>query len=95
MKVSHGYRPYIIAKHRFQSKQTFLHEHCKFFFVELAGTTKIKNLDDNIGGLAVKLTEEELKEISDAVPIDEVSGQREMDALAKYSWKFADTPLKC
>lgn len=66
-----------------------------FFFVELAGTTKIKNLDDNIGGLAVKLTEEELKEISDAVPIDEVSGQREMDALAKYSWKFADTPLKC
>lgn len=64
------------------------------FFVEIAGTTKVQNLDNNIGALAVKLTEEDLKEISDAVPIDKVSGQREMDVLAKYSWKFADTPSK-
>ncbi|KAJ0093928.1 hypothetical protein Patl1_25289 [Pistacia atlantica] len=62
--------------------------------VPIPGTTKLKNLDSNIGALAVKLTEEDLKEISDAVPIDKVSGQRDMDAMANYSWKFADTPSK-
>ncbi|KAJ0035610.1 hypothetical protein Pint_24737 [Pistacia integerrima] len=62
--------------------------------VPIPGTTKLKNLDSNIGALAVKLTEEDLKEISDAVPIDKVSGQRDMDVMANYSWKFADTPSK-
>uniref|UniRef100_A0A2N9EEH9 NADP-dependent oxidoreductase domain-containing protein n=1 Tax=Fagus sylvatica TaxID=28930 RepID=A0A2N9EEH9_FAGSY len=37
----------------------------------IPGTSKIKNLDNNIGSLKVKLTEEHLKEISDAVPIEE------------------------
>lgn len=112
MKWSHSCQTQDIAKQNFESKQSFLHEHIINFFVEIAGTTKIKNLDvknifidtagttkvknldNNIGALAVKLTEEDLKEISAAVPIDKVSGQREMDVLAKYSWKFAYTPSK-
>ncbi|GMN46779.1 hypothetical protein TIFTF001_015966 [Ficus carica] len=42
----------------------------------------------------VKLTKEDLKEISDAVPTDEVAGEREHPAMAKYVWKFANTPPK-
>ncbi|KAF2284621.1 hypothetical protein GH714_028264 [Hevea brasiliensis] len=54
------------------------------------GTIKIKNLKDNIGALRVKLTKEELKEISDAVPPNEVAGFR--TAHTQYTWKFANTP---
>ncbi|KAK5844102.1 hypothetical protein PVK06_000237 [Gossypium arboreum] len=50
-----------------------------------------KNIKDNVGSLALKLTQEHLKEIRDAVPIDDVSGTRE---VASYAWKFADTPVK-
>ncbi|XP_011004263.1 PREDICTED: probable aldo-keto reductase 1 [Populus euphratica] len=58
--------------------------------VPIPGTTKIKNMYDNIGSLQVKLTKEDLKEISDAVPINEVAGVR--SALFHLTWKFADTP---
>ncbi|GAB4851032.1 hypothetical protein Ancab_030330 [Ancistrocladus abbreviatus] len=60
--------------------------------IPIPGTTKIRNLDNNIGCLALKLTEEDLKEISDAVPVDEVSGDPTLPAVAKYSYKFANTP---
>ncbi|KAK1592069.1 hypothetical protein Q3G72_018763 [Acer saccharum] len=60
----------------------------------LAWTTKVKNMVNNIGALAVKLEEEDLKEISDVVPVDGVSGSRELDVLAKFCWKLADTPSK-
>ncbi|PON73859.1 Aldo/keto reductase/potassium channel subunit beta [Parasponia andersonii] len=63
-------------------------------FVPIPGTTKIKNLDDNIGSVGVKLTEEDLKEISDAVPIEEVAGDRTYQSLISSSWKFANTPQK-
>ncbi|KAJ9154261.1 hypothetical protein P3X46_027616 [Hevea brasiliensis] len=62
--------------------------------VPIPGTTKVKNLDNNIGSLTVKLAEEDLKEISDAVHINEVSGSREMPVLAKYNWRIANTPPK-
>ncbi|KAJ9176978.1 hypothetical protein P3X46_012235 [Hevea brasiliensis] len=58
--------------------------------VPIPGTTKIKNLKDNIGALRVSLTKEELKEISDAVPPNEVAGFR--TAHTRYTWKFANTP---
>lgn len=58
------------------------------------GTTKIKNLNDNIGSMKVKLTAKDLKEISDAVPIEEVAGDRTYDFLLKSSWTFANTPPK-
>ncbi|MCD7466370.1 hypothetical protein HAX54_002994 [Datura stramonium] len=60
--------------------------------VPIPGTTKIKNLHDNIGSVRVKLTEEDVKELSDAVPIGEVAGQRIGEALYKTSYKFSITP---
>lgn len=60
----------------------------------IAGTTKIKNLESNIGSLAIKLRPEELKEISDAVPVDQVGGEREHAILSKYAYRVANTPLK-
>lgn len=41
----------------------------------------------------MKLTKEDLKEISNAVPSEEVAGDRDISSLSKYSWKFANTPL--
>ncbi|WOG88222.1 hypothetical protein DCAR_0207456 [Daucus carota subsp. sativus] len=61
--------------------------------VPIPGTTKIKNLHNNLGSLRIKLSADDLKEISDAVPINEVSGSRAGEALLKISWKFANTPL--
>lgn len=60
----------------------------------IPGTTKIKNLDSNIGSLKVKLTEEDLKEICDVVPINEVAGGVLPDSLNQFTWKFANTPPK-
>jgi hypothetical protein len=48
----------------------------------------------SIGSLALKLTPEDLKEICDAVPINEVAGEREMALVAQYSWKVPNTPSK-
>jgi diketogulonate reductase-like aldo/keto reductase len=56
------------------------------------GTTKVKNLDDNIGAVKVKLSKEDLKEISAAVPAGEVAGSRVMGILEPYSWRVANTP---
>ncbi|KAK9293354.1 hypothetical protein L1049_021346 [Liquidambar formosana] len=58
----------------------------------IPGTTKIKNLDDNIGSIGVKLTKEDLEEISDAVPVHEVAGARSFDFVASLNWNFANTP---
>lgn len=60
--------------------------------VPIPGTTKIKNLHDNIGSVRVKLTEEDVNELSDAVPASEVAGQRIGEALYKSSYKFSITP---
>lgn len=76
--------------------------HCKlyahlliiFTFSFLTGTTKVNNLAKNIGSSAVKLTEWDLKEISDAIPIEEVGGGREYEVFSKYTWMFANTPQK-
>nr|CAD1819793.1 unnamed protein product [Ananas comosus var. bracteatus] len=58
----------------------------------IPGTTKIKNLDNNIGSLKVKLTEEDVKEIRDAVREEEVVGLR--TAFESSTWKYANTPRK-
>lgn len=62
-------------------------------FLPFLGTTKPKHLDEDIGALRVKLTEEDLKEITDAVPVNEVAGCRMFDAYYRATYKFADTPL--
>ncbi|KAL8121781.1 putative aldo-keto reductase 1 [Apium graveolens] len=62
--------------------------------VPIPGTTKTKNLDANIGSLGVKLSNEDVKEISNAIPADEVNGDREMSILSGYCYKLIITP-KC
>ncbi|XWS58333.1 hypothetical protein CRYUN_Cryun08bG0025000 [Craigia yunnanensis] len=60
----------------------------------IPGTTKTKNLDSNIDSLKVKLTEEDLKEITDVILINQVAGPRAPDRIFQFSWKFANTPPK-
>ncbi|RZS26178.1 hypothetical protein BHM03_00059484, partial [Ensete ventricosum] len=55
-------------------------------------TTKLRNLDDNIGSLKVKLTEDDLKEISDAVREEEVAGYRSHRSFESVTWKYTNTP---
>ncbi|KAG6662078.1 perakine reductase-like [Carya illinoinensis] len=62
--------------------------------VPIPGTTKVRNLDNNIGSLSVKLSEDDLNEICDAVPIDEVVGARQIAALSHQAWNFANTPSR-
>ncbi|XP_074570346.1 putative aldo-keto reductase 1 [Curcuma longa] len=62
--------------------------------VPIPGTTKMKNLDENIGSLKVKLTEDDLKEISEALPVDEFAGDRAIGPFASYVWQLANTPPK-
>ncbi|PQQ05653.1 perakine reductase-like [Prunus yedoensis var. nudiflora] len=62
--------------------------------VPIPGTTKIKNLDDNIGSFSVTLTKEDIKEISDTIPLDAVAGKNVADNFISCSWKFANTPAK-
>uniref|UniRef100_A0A368UGG3 NADP-dependent oxidoreductase domain-containing protein n=1 Tax=Glycine max TaxID=3847 RepID=A0A368UGG3_SOYBN len=57
-------------------------------------STGVKNLDQNIGALSLKLTESDLREISEAVPIDEVAGTRHYYGSASFSWTVANTPPK-
>ncbi|RVW38080.1 putative aldo-keto reductase 1 [Vitis vinifera] len=63
--------------------------------VPIPGTTKIKNLNDDIGTFALKLTKDDLKEISDAVPVDEIVGSRTFENAGHLSWNSLDytTPL--
>ncbi|BAT82868.1 hypothetical protein LR48_Vigan07g276900 [Vigna angularis] len=60
----------------------------------IPGTTKIKNLDQNIGGVSLKLAESELREISEAVPIDGVAGNRHYYGSSSFAWTIANTPPK-
>ncbi|KAJ8765816.1 hypothetical protein K2173_015677 [Erythroxylum novogranatense] len=62
--------------------------------VPIPGTTKTKNLENNIGSLTMKLTEEDLQEIGDAVPSAEIGGQREFGPFANYMYKLANTPKR-
>lgn len=60
--------------------------------VPIPGTTKIPNLNENIGAISVELTPEELKEVAAAVPEHEIAGDRYNEALAKQTWKSVTTP---
>ncbi|XP_021891255.1 probable aldo-keto reductase 1 [Carica papaya] len=62
--------------------------------VPIFGTTKLKNMEENIVSVRIKLTEDEQKEISDAVPLHEVAGGRSYASVDRLSWKFANTPPK-
>ncbi|KHN17372.1 Putative aldo-keto reductase 1 [Glycine soja] len=58
------------------------------------GTTKIKNLNQNMEALTVKLSEKDPREISEAVPIGDVASGRYYYGLDHFSWKYANTPPK-
>ncbi|MBA0742409.1 hypothetical protein Gogos_015469 [Gossypium gossypioides] len=60
----------------------------------IPGTTKITNLDSNIDAVRLKLTEEDLKEITAVVPLNEIAGSRTLDRLSHLTWNFANTPTK-
>ncbi|KAE8691254.1 hypothetical protein F3Y22_tig00110890pilonHSYRG00237 [Hibiscus syriacus] len=73
---------------------TFLVLHQGDDVVLIPGTTKIKNLDSNIESVKVKLTKEDLKEISDVIPTHEVGGPSIPDRLTNFTWKTDNTPPK-
>ncbi|KAM7273854.1 hypothetical protein ACFE04_028518 [Oxalis oulophora] len=62
--------------------------------VPIPGTTKIMNLDNNIGCLRVKLSKEDMNDISQVMAVNEVVGDRSSDNWSHCTWKFADTPQK-
>ncbi|KVH98270.1 Aldo/keto reductase [Cynara cardunculus var. scolymus] len=48
--------------------------------VPIPGTTKIKNLDENVGSVKVKLTKEDVTEICNVVPINDIAGCKTSEA---------------
>ncbi|XP_057818550.1 probable aldo-keto reductase 1 isoform X2 [Cryptomeria japonica] len=62
--------------------------------VPIPGTTKTKNLDENIGSLNVKLSRADLQEIADSLPPDEIAGSRSPDIVRNLTWRSSDTPQK-
>ncbi|KAF8032225.1 hypothetical protein BT93_D1218 [Corymbia citriodora subsp. variegata] len=56
----------------------------------IPGTTKIKNFNQNIGALSVKLTPEEMAELEYVASVDNVKGGRYTSSLP--TWESSDTP---
>ncbi|XP_059070191.1 probable aldo-keto reductase 2 [Cryptomeria japonica] len=56
----------------------------------IPGTTKIKNFEENIGALSVKLTPEEMKELEAIVSSGVVHGDRYADM--DFTWMKSETP---
>lgn len=53
----------------------------------------MKNLESNIGSLKIKLGEDDLGKICEAVSVSEVAGPRVYGMMEPFSWRFANTPL--
>ncbi|KAH9288100.1 hypothetical protein KI387_032217 [Taxus chinensis] len=60
--------------------------------VPIPGTTKIKNLDDNIHSLSVNLTAEDMNEIEAVFPVNAAAGPRYRAEHVQFSWMNSDTP---
>lgn len=58
----------------------------------IPGTTKLKNLEENVGSVAVNLTKEELKAIQDSVPVEEVAGDRCSPQIVGMTWMHVSSP---
>ncbi|KAL2531097.1 putative aldo-keto reductase 3 [Forsythia ovata] len=56
----------------------------------IPGTTKIKNFNDNIGALSVKLTKEDMTVLESIASADAIKGDRYGPDMA--TWKNSDTP---
>ena len=57
----------------------------------IPGTTKLKNFEENIGALSVKLTPEEMAELESFAAVDAVKGDRYGDDGFSL-WQNSDTP---
>ncbi|KAH9326999.1 hypothetical protein KI387_007177 [Taxus chinensis] len=58
----------------------------------IPGTTKVKNLEENINALFVKLKPEEIKEIEEIVASGNVYGDRYGSAEVDFTWINSETP---
>ena len=76
----------------FSARDSPRHANLMVRFIDFVGTTKIPNLDENIGASFVKLTPDELKEVAAAVPESEIAGGRYNEDLVKQTWKYVTTP---
>jgi aryl-alcohol dehydrogenase-like predicted oxidoreductase len=56
----------------------------------IPGTTKIANLDQNLGALLVKLTPEEMAELESYAAMDDIHGERYSSTL--FTWRDSETP---
>ncbi|CAK9150896.1 unnamed protein product [Ilex paraguariensis] len=56
----------------------------------IPGTTKIENLNQNIGALSVKLTPEDMAELESIASVDAVKGDRYVSGMS--TWKTSETP---
>ena len=56
----------------------------------IPGTTKIENLNQNIGALSVKLTPEEMAQLESIAVADNVKGDRYGNSVP--TWENSDTP---
>ncbi|KAI5073443.1 hypothetical protein GOP47_0011456 [Adiantum capillus-veneris] len=61
--------------------------------VPIPGTTQVKNFEENVGALHVKLSKAELEGIVSLFHRDAIAGERYDDANLKLSYLNADTPL--
>jgi len=60
--------------------------------VPIPGTTKIANLEANIGALGVELTDAEMKALEEAVPAADIAGTRSAPATLKFTWQHSNSP---
>ncbi|KAG0620461.1 hypothetical protein M758_4G217700 [Ceratodon purpureus] len=60
--------------------------------VPIPGTTKIANLEANVGALGVELTEVDMKALEEAVPATDVAGTRYTAASLRSTWQNARSP---
>jgi len=58
----------------------------------IPGTTKVKNLEENIGALSVKITPDEMKEIENVLSTCGFSGDRRPEAYKDLTWMNSETP---
>eukprot|EP00253_Pinus_taeda_P021212 PITA_21212 len=58
----------------------------------IPGTTKVKNLDENIGALSVKITADEMKEIENVLSTSGFSGDRNQATALNLAWVNSETP---
>ncbi|KAK9082670.1 hypothetical protein Scep_029141 [Stephania cephalantha] len=58
----------------------------------IPGTTKIENLEQNIGALSIKLSQKEMSELESFASEDVVKGHRSI-AVSTLTWKHQETPL--